>query len=238
MPKKPLLTLLSALLVIGCVCIAPESKAAYFYVGDGTGGTYNVKGKTFLDRRYHDIYRQKFDFSCGSAALASLLTFHYNRPTSEPTVIRFMYEAGDKAKIQREGFSLLDMKNYLQSVGLRSNGYREPLDKLAAIGIPAIVLINRDGYMHFVLIQGVTKNKVLVGDPAQGKKIMDRKDFQKMWVNGILFVVESELSTGRHDFNTVGTWNVKQPRDFHMPLPDTYLAQTTLFTSFSPNLFK
>src|SRR5579872_7199785 len=125
MQKTHYLTLLSALLFIGCVCAAPESKAAYFYVSDGTGGTYNVKGKTFLDRRYHDIFRQKFDFSCGSAALASLLTFHYNRPTNEATVIRFMYGVGDKAKIQREGFSLLDMKNYLQSVGLHSDGFRE-----------------------------------------------------------------------------------------------------------------
>jgi predicted double-glycine peptidase len=238
MLKLPLLTLSCALLATSFVCAAPEAKAAYFYIGQGIDGGFHVKTKTFLDRRYHDVYRQRYDFSCGSAALASLLTYHYNRPTLEQNVLKVMYERGDQDKIRREGFSLLDMKNYLQSIGLRSNGYRESLDKLSTIGIPAIVLINRGGYMHFVLVQGLTKNKVLMGDPAQGKKIVDRKKFEKMWANGIIFVVEDDVQSGRSNFNTTATWGVKKPGKFNMPLPNTDLADLTLFTSWSPTVFK
>src|SRR4051794_6409634 len=60
---------------------------------------------------------QKYDFSCGSAALATLLTHHYDYPVTEEVVFKSMYENGDQAKIHKEGFSLLDMKRFLESQG-------------------------------------------------------------------------------------------------------------------------
>jgi predicted double-glycine peptidase len=230
----------SRILLALCFLMAAAGPASanFFYVDSGNGGTYNMHSRSFLERRYYHVYHQRFDFSCGSAALASLLTFHYRRPTDERIIIRAMYEAGDQEKIRREGFSLLDMKNYLQSIGLRANGYHESLDKLARVGIPAIVLINRKGYLHFVVVQGVTRDKVLYGDPALGKKIMDRKQFEAMWTNGILFVVEDEMSFARRTFNTNWAWNVKKPENFVMPLPNTDLASFTLLTSYAPNSFK
>ena len=58
---------------------------------------------------------QQYDFSCGSAAVATLLTHHYGLPTSESSVFESMYRQGDQQKIQREGFSLLDMKRFLKT---------------------------------------------------------------------------------------------------------------------------
>lgn len=198
---------------------------------------FRGKVKTLMDMRFHNIKRQKHDFSCGSAALASLLTYHYRRPVEEKAVIEVMYRNGDKEKIRREGFSLLDMKNYLLSLGLRANGYQQDLDKLVKVGIPAIVLINRKGYMHFVLVQGVTKNKVLIGDPALGRKVVKRKEFEKMWENKILFVVDDDMRTARKTFNTEHAWNTKKLRDYSTPLSNANLASTTLFTSYTPNTY-
>jgi predicted double-glycine peptidase len=227
-----------ALIALMCiVAITSPACAAYFYVDDGNGGTYNIKTQTLLDMRYYHIDRQRYDFSCGSAALASLLTYHYRRPVDERVIIKSMYAAGDQDKIKREGFSLLDMKNYLQSIGLHSNGYHESLDKLSKVGIPAIVLINRKGYLHFVLVQGVTRDKVLFGDPALGKKIMDRKKFEAMWTNGILFVVEDNMDYARRTFNTNWAWHVKKPEKFDMPMPNTDLANMARLTAYDPNSF-
>ena len=47
---------------------------------------------------------------------------------------RSMFENGDKEVIAKTGFSLLDIKNYLTRRGLESNGYRAPLERLAAVG--------------------------------------------------------------------------------------------------------
>lgn len=224
--------------LICLLAVASPAHATFFYVDDGNGGTFNIKSKkTFLDNRYYHIFRQRYDFSCGSAALASLLTYNYRHPSDERVIIKAMYAAGDQAKIRREGFSLLDMKNYLQSIGMHSNGYHESLDKLSSVGVPAIVLINRKGYLHFVVLEGVTKDKVLLGDPAQGKKIINRKEFEKIWTNGILFVVEDNMDYARKTFNTNWAWHVKTPSKLDMPMPNTDLANFSRITNYDPNSF-
>jgi hypothetical protein len=56
--------------------------------------------------------------------------------------------------------------------------------------VPAIALINRDGYRHFVVIKGVRAGKVLVGDPSRGLAIHDRAAFEGWW-NGIALAIRS-----------------------------------------------
>src|SRR5690242_2443068 len=68
-----------------------------------SGGPYSVPIASIKDLRFRNTIHQQFDFSCGSAALATLLTHHYNFPVSEQQIFREMYERGDKMKIRREG---------------------------------------------------------------------------------------------------------------------------------------
>lgn len=149
---------------------------------------------------------QKYDFSCGSAALATLLTHHYDYPVTEETVFKEMYENGDQAKIHKEGFSLLDMKRFLEAHGFKADGFQQPLDKLNQARIPAIVLINSNGYHHFVVVKGVEDDRVLIGDPAQGTRAMSRTIFNESWQNGLLFVIHSHMDKAR--FNVAADWRV------------------------------
>jgi uncharacterized protein len=111
----------------------------------GDGSTLSVRLKTIKELRQQRIFRttlhQKYDFSCGSAAVATLLTYHYNRPVNEAQVFQAMYERGDKAKIQKQGFSLLDMKRFLESQGYQADGFEIGVDKLAEAGVPGIALV-------------------------------------------------------------------------------------------------
>ena len=135
----------------------------------GEGGDYAIRVATLKElrdqRAFRTTIRQQHDFSCGSAAVATLLTYHYDRPVTEAEVFRVMYEHGDKAKIQRYGFSLLDMKRYLASAGFEADGFEVTLDKLAEVRVPAIALVRENGYNHFVVIKCVRDCKVLVCDP-------------------------------------------------------------------------
>ena len=147
---------------------------------------------------------QKYDFSCGSAALATLLTHHYGFAVSEQTVFQQMFEHGDQAKIRTEGFSLLDMKRFLEAQGFQADGFKQPLDKLNEARVPAIVLINSDGYHHFVVVKGVQDDRVLLGDPAMGTRAMPRKVFESKWQNGLLFVIHNRMESAR--FNVAADW--------------------------------
>lgn len=147
---------------------------------------------------------QQYDFSCGSAAVATLLTHHYGYPVSESMVFEYMYQHGDQSKIQREGFSLLDMKRFLQARGFEADGFKQTLDKLAEARVPAIALINDNGYHHFVVIKGLRGERVLIGDPANGTRAVARQAFEASWQSGLLFVIHNRMDIAR--FNLAADW--------------------------------
>ncbi|MDN3717828.1 C39 family peptidase [Vibrio breoganii] len=160
---------------------------------------YSVPVKSYKELVFGDVYRQQYDFSCGSAALASLLQFHYQKPAQEQEIFDAMYEQGDKDIISEQGFSLLDMKSYLKSVGLKADGFHISLEKLRKIGVPGITLVNFDGYMHFVVIRGISEKNVVLGDPSRGTMVMQIDEFNHYY-QGLTLLVRNEAKIGRAGF--------------------------------------
>jgi predicted double-glycine peptidase len=177
------------------------------------GGNYNVPVTSSLERRFKTVYKQQYDFSCGSATLASLLTYHYDDTVDEQSVFVDMYQNGDRQKIQKQGFSLLDIKLYLERRGYRSDGFKINLEQLITANVPAITIINNNGYMHFVIIKGVNEQEVLVGDPAVGIKVIPRDEFETMWENRILFLIHDKQDLAARHFQDQQEWalRVKAP---------------------------
>lgn len=171
-----------------------------------SGGTFSVPVASMKDLRFRNTLRQKYDFSCGSAALATLLTHHYGYPVSEQTIFQEMYERGDKAKIRKEGFSLLDMKAYLEAHGYQADGFVADVGKLVVAGIPAIALVKENGYFHFVVIKGLRDGRVLIGDPSAGTRAMPQRQFKDIWVNQILFVIRNKIEMA--SFNADADWRL------------------------------
>ena len=173
----------------------------------GFAGGVEVKVTSFQDRRFSTVMRQQYDFSCGSAALASLLTYHYDDPVSERDVFAGMFEVADIEKVRQEGFSMLDMKRYLEQRGYQADGFRMPLEGLRTrVRLPVIVLVSFDGYRHFVVIKGISDSAVLVGDPARGLKEYSIAEFHEHW-DGAAFVIRSHLEQGRSNFLLAGDWS-------------------------------
>ncbi|HEY4031156.1 MAG TPA: C39 family peptidase [Caulobacteraceae bacterium] len=181
-----------------------------------SGGAYNVQVTSWRDMPFRTVVRQQYDYSCGSAALATLLHFHYGKPVREAEIFTAMYKDGDQSKIRKVGFSLLDMKRYLATAGYSANGYQIPLDEFAKMSTPGIALIKTGVYRHFVVVKGVTARNVLVGDPALGLKVYSRHDFEAVWA-GIMFVIDDDHN---------GTFNINKEWAMHAtPLASPYLAE-------------
>jgi predicted double-glycine peptidase len=155
---------------------------------------------SLIDRRFITVVRQQYDFSCGSAALATLLRYHYNDAQTEQTVFIGMFRDGDRVQIQRQGFSLLDMKRYLAARGVGADGYRVTIDQIEKAHVPGIVLINFNGYKHFVVVKGVAGQTVLLGDPSLGLRRESRVTFMRQW-NGVFFVLNGRNDMAARHFN-------------------------------------
>ena len=176
--------------------------------------------------RFQHTLHQQYDFSCGSAALATLLTYHYGIKVSEQDVFEQMYQHGNQAKIRAEGFSLLDMQRYLASHGMRADGFELPLQELIKAALPAIVLITEKGYRHFVVIKGAGDGRVLIGDPANGTRALPRAAFEALWVNRLLFVIHDV--PGQPGFNAQADWRAAPHAPLSSGIDRGNLADITL----------
>lgn len=212
-------------LLIG-VLLTPASQAGSLQL-QGVAGRFVVPVKSLTEKRWDTVVRQKYDFSCGSAALATLLTYHYDRPVAEDEVFKAMFAIGNQRRIQQHGFSLLDMKTYLDSRGFQSDGFRFTLQKFTQIGVPGITLINTNGYKHFVVVKGIDGNKVLIGDPAGGTAVVSRERFEKLW-NGAVLAARADVATARKHFNESRDWEIQPKSPIGQGVDRSGLGMSTL----------
>lgn len=183
--------------------------------------------------RFEATLRQQYDFSCGSAALATLLTHHYQFPVDEQTLFKAMFLRGDQQKIRREGFSLLDMQRYLATHGFKADGFVLPLQKLLDAKLPAIVLIDEKGYHHFVVIKG----KAMAASCSAirpAARALARSRFEQIWVNKILFVIHDTPAAPA--FNTLADWRAAPRAPLGEGVSNTALPLATL-AKFGPGDF-
>lgn len=174
--------------VLGACAAATPSGTSRLAIGNLDAG---LPVHSMLERRFATVVRQQYDFSCGSAALATLLRYHYGKAVDEPSTFLGMWQGGDQALIRQLGFSLLDMKRYLGAHQMPADGYQVTLPQIAKARLPGIALINVGGYKHFVVVKGIDHGSVLLGDPATGLRRMTEAEFSKGW-NGILFVINDD----------------------------------------------
>lgn len=223
MSRARIVTCAAALLLVDG-SLLPAAQAATLEIRVPQDGGLTASVVSVKEARFTTTQRQQFDFSCGSAAVATLLSHHYGEPTDERTVFAQMYQHGDQARIRKEGFSMLDMKHYLQSRGYQADGFQLPVERLATESVPAIVLLSERGYRHFVVVKGVVRGRVLIGDPAMGTRAMSLQRFRTLWVNQLLFVVYNRREEAR--FNVAEDWRVAPGAPLQLGIDRERLLET------------
>jgi predicted double-glycine peptidase len=156
--------------------------------------------KSFKELRQQNTVLQELDYSCGAAALATVLTHHFRDPVGESEIICFIFvhgqtpEEGLKKYFRRQGFSLLDLKRFAEFRGYKVAGFKEmDLNDLAEFlwveRLPVLVPIEPMGYHHFVVLKGIRGNRVYYADPALGNMTMTLARFADIWLDGVGLVV-------------------------------------------------
>ena len=149
-----------------------------------------VEVKPALLDQFQGIVRQAYDYSCGSAALTTLLNGYVGTQLDEQQVMSGLMKFGETDKIvERRSFSLLDMKRFVSALGLESGGYRGEFKDLVNQDQPAIVPISYAGFKHFVVYKGYKNGRVYVADPALGNISFEERRFQDIWKNNTLFLI-------------------------------------------------
>jgi predicted double-glycine peptidase len=143
--------------------------------------------RSLLEQRQENVVMQQWDLSCGAAALATILNYQHGDPVSEREVAigmmgRQEYLDNPAIVTYRQGFSLLDLKRFVDRRGYNGVGLGQlSLDNLVEYA-PIIVPISVHGYQHFVVFRGMVNDRVFLADPAFGNREMSRTRFEKAWL--------------------------------------------------------
>ncbi len=164
--------------------------------------------KSMKTLRQEGMIMQEFDYSCGAAAMATLLTYGLGDPITEKEVLAQVLKTlsdDQEAKRKKEGLSLLDLQKVAHLRGHQAEGFRLAPDILPKLEAPVLVYIKPRGYDHFAILKGIVGDRAYLADPSLGNVRMPVYEFLDMWLDkngkGVIFVVE----------RTDGSWPPEYP---------------------------
>ena len=105
---------------------------------------------------------------CGAACLGIVLAYFGRRVPLE--------ELREACDVGRDGASALDIVRGAARYGLQATGWRREIDELPRMSLPLILFW---GFNHFVVLEGMGRDRFYLNDPATGHRVVDRDTFDR-----------------------------------------------------------
>jgi ATP-binding cassette subfamily B protein len=145
----------------------------------------------FFQKKYYCI-KQHDITDCGAACLATI-SKQYGLKISI-TKIR------EIAGTDKLGTNAFGMVKAAQTLGFNTKAVKaQPENLFESFPLPAIAHVIKNNLLHFVVIHEITKEKLVIADPAEGIVNYTHEDFLKIWSGVLILLTPSETFEKRDE---------------------------------------
>lgn len=147
---------------------------------------------SWKELREKNIVMQKRDFSCGAAALATLVQYYWGDEATEQQFLVALDSILTPEEIPERienGLTLTDLRKAADKAGYNASIGRLSFQQLSEAKVPLVVGITVEGYDHFVVYRGTDGRRVYLADPIRGNIREPVPVFLRQWQENAVLVV-------------------------------------------------
>ena len=158
-----------------------------------TGNSKVCPIKNWKEMREENVSMQKFDFSCGTGSLATLMKYYFGDNVTEDMLLKDILDhlpEDIKNNRREKGLSLLDLKQAAERRGYQAYGVSLKPYSLYKIGRPVLVYLETDEFKHFSIFRGIKEDRIFLADPSRGNIRIPAEKFLEEWKGGLTLVLD------------------------------------------------
>lgn len=154
--------------------------------------TFRKDVHSWWDIKRANVVIQQRDYSCGAAALATVVRYYWGDYVTENQLIADLERMLSRDEIRdriQNGLAMTDLRRLAVRQGYLSTTGRVSFKELTKSKVPLIIGVVVNGYDHFVVYRGFDGEWVYLADPTRGNTRVPANEFVRQWQKNLVLVV-------------------------------------------------